>query len=530
MMLYSSLNFNIIRRDNSLFLYDSAEFYNYGLKLHKGLLSPQMKDKFRAMADFWYGGTWHKPPMVMVFTAPFYLLFGPSRYAAQVSNIFFLAVMAFSVYFIGERLRGRMAGFAAACLLLTFPMIMGQSRIYWLDFPLTCWTALAVCLLLYSDYFKSRRFSVLFGVALGIGCLVKQTLPVFILGPFAAIAYYSLREERSRIKNLLASLGIAAAIVLSWYIPNLKMKLTYFMMVPADASLNAAGMHSVLPPAIDRLAFHLAVLKTIMLHQFYFYAFIFCLICFLVFKKKKDELVLLLWIIVPYLFFSLVPLPRSARYTMPVLPAIALMISCVIDRIPAVRPRMFFYIVTIVLGVIQAAYLHSGPGYSGLAYYLGSFDREGIIKPYEQDWKADEIISIVLQGTGGRHARVALLPDLPPLSAELAHRSISGNTGTEIVLPTLTPVVGYYKEMDLYRKMISRRDYITGFDYIILVSDGNGFQELLLTQPEAEKELFDILKMNFEKNIRAFSFSGKTELPYGLKALIYKRTDHNAFK
>lgn len=525
-VFYSLANYIVIKQDTSPLLYDSAEFLNYGLRLYRNLTSNVDGNKIQALLRFWYSGTWHKAPLVIIFTIPFYLLFGPTQDAAQLSNAFFLAILIFSVYLIGKRFQDRITGLVAAFLLLTFPIIMGQSRIYWLDFPLTCWVAFSICLLLYSDHFKNKLFSVLFGLSLGVGSLIKQTLPVFILGPviFFIICRRPYEEKAKRIQNILFAVGIAAIIVLSWYLPNLKMKLTYFLMVPIDTALNTPAEAGFFSLAIDRLIFHLKVLRTIMLHQVYFYIFILCLISF-VLHGKKDKLVLLFWLTVPYLFFALAGVPKSARYTMPVLPAIALIISCSIAEMRKGYLRRCTYAIVIFLGVFQAVYLHLVPTrYNEFSYYLSSFDKEGLIKPDNRDWKAEKIISVILKSSNGHHIRVALLPDIAPVSTGLIHHSIFDNTGIEIILPTLVPPFDYYDRMDLYRELILKQEFIIKFDYIILASEDDGALEFWRMQPEIEVEIYRDLKKNFKKSIQAFNLLEKINLPYGLEVSIYKNT------
>lgn len=525
LVLYSSLNYIVIKQDTSPFLYDSAGFFCYVLRLYQGLISQSGINKIHELFSFWYGGTWHKPPMVMILSLPFYLLFGPNQDSAQMSNVIFIAILIFSTYYIGKRLRNATTGIMASCIVLTFPMIIGHSRLYWLDFPLTCWVALGICLLLYSDYFKNRLFSILLGIGCGFGVLIKQPFFFFLLGPAGFVLYRSLRQrpDSRTVRNIFIACGITLIIALSWHLPNLRTKIGYFIMVNSDTLSDAANRGDLLN--FRGLIFNLQMLNTALLHRFYFYLFIICAAFFVRLKKNRDEYILLLWLIVPYLFFALLNVPRSARYAMPVLPAVALLISITINRLPGAYLRNSVYAAVICIGVAHGVYIHLSPStrYSGLSYALTGFDREGLIRPDSRDWGAKKIISIVTQGDKGYPVKVAIFPDIAPLSGSMSYRSFLDNNEIEIILPTLTPIIDYYDNMETYRRLISQKSFLDKFDYIILL-DCQEAAEFWGMQPEEEKELFRILRLNFQKNIREFNLSEKIRLPYGLEVSVYRRT------
>lgn len=521
-LIYSTIHYIVIMHDTSPFLYDSAGYFRSSLIAYHILNSGINGNTFRAMLCFWCGGTWHFPPVAMLSSVPFYFLFGPTQDSAQMSNLIFLAGMVFSVYFIGKILQDKIAGFMASCLLLTFPMIIGHSRLYWLYFPTTCWVAFSVCILLYSNHFRNKLFSILFGASIGIGCLIRQPFPVTILGPFLFIAYQSLREKpnTTAATNILIAIGIATIVALSWYLPNLRLTREYFSWAITDSSYGKG----VLSFSLQRLIFHLHALKEIMLHQFYFYLFISCFIFFARLRKKRDELVLLFWLICPYLFFMLVRTPLLHQYTMPVLPAVALIISVAIGKINKTSVKKLVYTVAITIGILQAAYFYLSPGrYTGLSYYLNNFEMEGLIKPDNHDWQIEKLASFVSKDSGFRPIKLVFLPDIAPVSGGLRYQPSLINDKVELILPTLTPIYDYHDKMELYKKMISQKKFIMQFDYVILLDDESDTSDFWRTQSAEEKELFRILKKNFKSNIDEFTLVQKMVLPYNIGIVIYKR-------
>lgn len=190
---------------------------------------------------------WNRPPLPFLTTVPFYRLFGISTDVAQMSNCVYLAVLLSSVYGIGRILYDRKVGLFAAFLVSFYPILFGISRLYYVDYPLTSMTALSIYLLLKADGFHNRKWSLLLGVALGLGLLTKWPFISFIGAPLAYVTVRSGalsrlrdiswhdREASSSTQRLLTSpwVHIAGALLLSlaWYLPNWD-RLSGFLLGP----------------------------------------------------------------------------------------------------------------------------------------------------------------------------------------------------------------------------------------------------------------------------------------------------------
>ena len=168
----------------------------------------------------------HWPTLYHLSSAVVNLFLGSSRIASTMVNIIYLAILLFSVYFIAVRLFDRTTGLLAAALLSMYPIIFRYSRIFTPYFAVTAMVALSICLLIYSDFFKQRRLSLLFGASLGLGMLVLWTYAVFLLGPllYTITQAFLLRKRekayaKQRLYNLSFALIIGLIIASLWYVP-----------------------------------------------------------------------------------------------------------------------------------------------------------------------------------------------------------------------------------------------------------------------------------------------------------------------
>ena len=151
-------------------------------------------------------------------------------------SIVFSTVLIFSLWVLGRRLGGELAGFLASFLGASYPIIIEHSQIPMLDVPMTACVALIYTLFVASNCFLDRRASVYFGLALGFGMLTKENFFIFAI-PIAVIAGidYCLRRltafkaetgekerqnSRQQLTGALIALFLATLICGVWYFQN----------------------------------------------------------------------------------------------------------------------------------------------------------------------------------------------------------------------------------------------------------------------------------------------------------------------
>lgn len=164
---------------------------------------------------------WSYPPFFYMVSAVVGLLFNNSLISLVMTNIIFLAILLFSVFKIGEILYDRYVGLLATFLISMYPIIFGTSRVFLIDCSLCAMVSLAICFLLLANNFNNRFYSILFGVALGLGMLTRVVFIIYIIGPLIYILRRALmlrtsNRHKKRI-NIMVSLGVASLFLSVWY-------------------------------------------------------------------------------------------------------------------------------------------------------------------------------------------------------------------------------------------------------------------------------------------------------------------------
>jgi hypothetical protein len=146
-------------------------------------------------------------------------------------NLFYLAVLLFSVYGIGKILCNGKAGLLAAFLISMFPLVFGHTRTAMLDFPMAAMSALAVFLLLKSEKFSSAMYSMLAGLGFGIAMLTKETAIIPLAAPALYYFFSSLRsrDKRRVIKNSAIFFLFAALLTGAIYLRSESFRHLWFV-------------------------------------------------------------------------------------------------------------------------------------------------------------------------------------------------------------------------------------------------------------------------------------------------------------
>jgi 4-amino-4-deoxy-L-arabinose transferase-like glycosyltransferase len=207
--------------------------------------------------------TWsdYYPPLVHLTAAAFYGLFGLSMDVAAMANSLYLVLLLVAVYDIGRRLAGPWVGLLAAFVVSTFPIVFAMSRYLYIDFGLMAMVAVSVCLLLRTDHFRHKGYSLLFGLSLGLGLLVKWTFAAFVAAPLLVViarsgavrsALRSLRPPAWRGRRLLAAGLAGLALTALWFVPNVEATRALplgFSLVPLSWLIWTLALYFALLPA-----------------------------------------------------------------------------------------------------------------------------------------------------------------------------------------------------------------------------------------------------------------------------------------
>ena len=295
------------------------------------------------------------PPFYHISTVPFYIVFGNNYDSALLTNLFFLFILIVSSFFIGKKLYNAEAGLVISFIISTIPIHSLLMRDYLIDFSLSAMVALGFVLLLYTDHFENIKYSLLFGLAFGLGILTKWSYPIYLIIPLCYSLYTFFRKNfyekknYNKIKNIVFPLILTIVTASIWYIfSKIKILIPTILMyskkgfVEGDPSFSStSGLTHYFNIIINDYSF------------FYFIIFVISMI-FLIknFKESKTKTMLLLQIVFIYIFFTILS-NKDARYILPVYIFLALFAGEFITNLDKKKIKYLFIFIIVIFGFLQ---------------------------------------------------------------------------------------------------------------------------------------------------------------------------------
>ncbi|HUT04926.1 MAG TPA: DUF6541 family protein [bacterium] len=305
-------------------------------------------------------GTFY-PPLWHVAAGILMLLFGRSVDVAIAANLLFVPVIVFSIYYAARQLFDRRVGLLATCVGVLLPGLWGWSRTAYIDFALTGMVALFMALILAPDALRKRTTCAALGLVFGLGMLTKWTFIVYVAGPALVVLVTELlgrikqgkAESRSGCSTrgflacvLLLSLT-AAVVALPWYLLNAK-----HILARAGGTVSeyremgpSSGFYTLLGSYLLRL----------ITDQLFVPCFLLALAGALISIRRPKPLAFLLsWALAPLPFLSAIGL-ADLRYTLPIVPAFAILGGIALQRL--MRRRWPRAVVTSIIVLLAAQWV-----------------------------------------------------------------------------------------------------------------------------------------------------------------------------
>ena len=347
-------------------------------------------------------------------------ILGPTVFAARLPALLFTLMTLGLVGWFAEHAIGRGAGWVASLATATTPLTLGFSRTVIFDSTLTFFVVLSVIAFFKASETRPRDqdvthrdhaywWTVVAWCAIAMGVLTKGpigiALPLLVAIPFAI-----WRKSQRKLVNPIAMLSFVA-ILLPWIlamtarIPDF---LEYVLVTETLARLTTDEMHRTGP-----LWYFLPILFAGSLP--------WSVVVIGGLRKRtppRDSpkrpffIFLLLWILVPLVFFSLSQSKRP-QYVLPLIPAIGLLVALywhrATERLEGIRAA------SIALGLLGVGFI-SFAGALGTAFGASSSVAAAIPRTGVGLGSACLISSIALWFSGNRPSK-ALLALILPVSA-----------------------------------------------------------------------------------------------------------------
>jgi 4-amino-4-deoxy-L-arabinose transferase-like glycosyltransferase len=366
--------------DKSYMTYDSHRHFLVSLKIFEEFRKPS-PDIFSRCISL----TQRHPPLVMMATAPFYFVSGTSQHAGiLINSSLFLAVLLFATYGIGRTVAGPGAGLLASFIVTMYPVVFNQLKVYMLDLPLTAVVSLSIYFLMRSDNFRKLKYTLLFFISAAAGMLVKATFFLFAALPLVFTSWAFLKARIGKRKPfpqitqsfstviLFTVLGVFAGFMIQYFTRKGGLWIPPFFSRIVQGPGYLQTWPSVAPPSpwlarIHSMAWYLWGFVNWQVS--FFFALVF-LLGFCVFARRQfsHKRMLLSW-----LFGSFVMVASMAygigfnmevsavRYTMPLLPAVALISALGIRSIRREKLRAVLVAAIFLFGILQSISISYAP-------------------------------------------------------------------------------------------------------------------------------------------------------------------------
>jgi 4-amino-4-deoxy-L-arabinose transferase-like glycosyltransferase len=195
-------------------------------------------------------------PLYTVALLPFVKIFGASAQSGLLLNLMAAPFLYFCAGEIAWTIfHNWVARLLTIVLAATMPLMTGLFHNVLVDFLLVVLATASVLLLLKSEGFQRRGYTIGMAAVMAAGTLTKVTFPAFVIGPLVVVLAQivvatvfsrenvaALRVDRRR---LLVNCGIALVIflvlTLAWYVPNFHETIEYIRSTTSGPLSEGAG-------------------------------------------------------------------------------------------------------------------------------------------------------------------------------------------------------------------------------------------------------------------------------------------------
>lgn len=418
-----------VRMDRRPPEWDHANHLERALRCHLSLADGQIWAAISGDSAFY-------PPLVPCAAGVLYFLFPVTPLTAQAVMLAFLALGMAATFGVARILWGDRAGLLAGFLYGTAPFVVFSLLNFQLDLPLASIVALTLWVVLKTEGFRRPGWSVALGVVVGLGLLTKPTYLVYVLAPIVHQVFAGAHpgERRRRLAWFGVATAIAAFIALPWY--GQRIVGMPFQVVDRSFKQAAEADQAALFSWIW-LSFYPRVFQP----QFGLLAGVACAWgLFALWADRRARAFLWLATLPALIVFSIIQ-NRNLRYTLPLLPAAALVATAGVRALPRIG-RQVAVVALIAVAALQVSMTtFAVPRPPTWDIFLTS-----IVLPQEPmttDWKQDEILDGLTKASGGKPATVSVVPNYNFLAvSNLRYEALRRNLPLEMTRAWNGPPLG----------------------------------------------------------------------------------------
>lgn len=384
-------------KDEAVHLWTSLRFVN-------AVSSPS----YCPFYELLHANTTHWPPLFHFTASLFNIIFGTSQVVSIMANMPFFLLLLISVYLIGKKMHSPAAGISAVVIISLYPIIYEHLRFFLLDLPLTSMVSFSVYCLLSSEYFSNRKWSIIFGISVGLGMLTKLTYilfiaPLFIYNSFLCFVRY---RKEGYFRRILLVIAISTIVGLLWYFMNME------LLGKAYSYLAKISLKRYRFDVLRSMP--LWLLLTFNNNMLSFLFSVLLIVSSVIFYSKKDQgfkSFITIWWLIPIVLVGSLVYYRQARFFMPVLPCFAIVSAIGIEYISNRKVKNALCIFIVLIGLMQYYSLvgsRTQMGRIGRGQYAGlNIASKPFLEHMEGIYNAMRLDSSPAYDTDWRHRAIA---------------------------------------------------------------------------------------------------------------------------
>lgn len=269
------------------------------------------------------------PPLVQLLGALVTMLIGFSVVKLTILTTIFFAGLLLGMYKLTDYfLKNRNSSIFIVAVFSLFPAVYDTSRSFLLDIPLLTWTVWGFYFWLKSDYLRSRKYALLFGLVLSLASLTKLNGFLYFVPLGILNLWVMVREKGEHIwVNAILVLGMAGLLCGWWWVVNFRNIGLYL------SGLASNGEPLTDPSNLMMLGTWLHYLRLMTNDQVFLIPMIVVLVLVgigLIWGKIDRRL--WFYLVFNYVVFTLIK-NKDYRFTMPLLPVLAVMAGMGFDKL-----------------------------------------------------------------------------------------------------------------------------------------------------------------------------------------------------
>jgi len=269
------------------------------------------------------------PPLFDLITTGYMQIFGLTSIAGRLVSVTFSLLALWIAFELCNKMYGPKNALLASILLGTMPGFFWVSRITMLETILLFFFT-ALMFVFYSWITKNSNKALLFsGIALGIGILAKYEMAVAALAMAVSVLLLCRKKLKISVTKLVVILIIAVVVVAPWFLMVYQLNgqgkfqtITYVMQSGAENRPTYSNRFFSpvfylieLTWPFNDIPVNPVSLPIMILGL--------CGLALFAYRRKKQDVFLLTWFLVIYVFFSVIP-NRQWRYVDSVFPILAI--------------------------------------------------------------------------------------------------------------------------------------------------------------------------------------------------------------